>query len=558
MNGAIVAGDGRTAVARGRRTSAMAYGISEEAANMLHRSHTASRFCGGLLPASVVILTLAGCANLKPDAKVNEAADLVEEHTGHRPAWTAPWDGQPPAWDGKALLSLEAAVVTALRNNRDLRADLEMIGQANADLVQAGLLQNPTINFMLMFPDGGGRSMLWSNGLPTMPLQDLWLIPARKEVATAQLQRAVLRVADRAVETAAAVKKVYARLQYTQRAIEVINDNMALVDQSTQMVQARQATGKATQLMTNMLVIRRLRLRSDLLAMEAEHRASKRELLMIMGLASATDRWTVTPMHEREDSLEVPPDEAGLLVLAGKQRLDVKAAEWTAQAAERNIKLVQREGWPDVAVGFGFQRSPAPPSQNQRVAGTLGNAAAQGGVNGLFGVAPWPPGPPAVSPFNPKAREVKYAMGPMVDLEIPIFDWNQAQAAKALHEYRQRVAEYEARVQEVTRTVRETLVVYRQACDQVRFYRDSVLPAVDENLALTQQFYVLEQGELMAYLQGQEDVLMARMKVLEFFRDYLVNRAELERQVGGRLTVPATTTQPTTAPAEEKPAEQGA
>ena len=31
--------------------------------------------------------------------------------------------------------------------------------------------------------------------------------------------------------------------------------------------------------------------------------------------------------------------------------------------------------------------------------------------------------------------------------------------------------------------VRETLVMYQQACDQVRFYRDSILPAVERNLA---------------------------------------------------------------------------
>src|SRR3972149_2391986 len=95
----------------------------------------------------------------------------------------------------------QEALVLALRNNRELRADLEMIGKANADLVQAGLLQNPVINFMAMFPDGGGRAMLRSNALPLQPLQDLWLIPAREKVATAQLQQAVLRVADRAVET---------------------------------------------------------------------------------------------------------------------------------------------------------------------------------------------------------------------------------------------------------------------------------------------------------------------------------------------------------------------
>jgi cobalt-zinc-cadmium efflux system outer membrane protein len=503
-----------------------------------------------LSSAGLGVLGLASCANIKPDAKVNEAVDLVEKHTGQRPAWTVPWDEQPPAWDAKAVLGLDEAVVTALRNNRDLRADLETIGQANADLVQAGLLQNPTINFMLMFPDGGGRSMLRGQGLPMMPLQDLWLIPARKEVATAQLQQAVLRVADQAVETAASVKKAYARLQFTQRAIELIKDNMAVVDQSTRIIQTRQTAGRASQVEANLSQIRYMRLRSDLLAMEAEHRSLQRELLMLMGVAGATDKWNVTAVNEIKNPLEAPSDEADLLTLAGDQRLDLKAAEWSAQAAERNIRLMRREGWPDVALGFSLERSPAPPSNNQKIAGKLGNAAAQGVVDGVYGM---PPGPPMISPFNPKMREVKYTMGPMIDMEIPIFDYNQAQVAKALHEYRQRAAEYEARAQEIARTVRETLVMYRQAYEQVRFYRDSIMPAVERNLTLAQQAYVAGQEDLTIYLQVQEDLLMTRLKILEFFRDYLVDRAELERQVGGRLAPLEPTTRPAGSPPVTEP-----
>ncbi len=40
-------------------------------------------------------------------------------------------------------------------------------------------------DFMIMLPDGGGRTMLRSTALPVQALQDLWLIPARKEAAAA-------------------------------------------------------------------------------------------------------------------------------------------------------------------------------------------------------------------------------------------------------------------------------------------------------------------------------------------------------------------------------------
>lgn len=202
---------------------------------------------------------------------------------------------------------------------------------------------------------------------------------------------------------------------------------------------------------------------------------------------------------------------------------------------------MRREGWPDLALGFTFERAPAPRSQNPGLAGQAANAAVQGVSNAIMGM---PPTPPMAAPFSPKMREVTYTMGPMLEMEIPIFDYNQAQAAKAVHEFRQRVAEYEARFQEIARMVRETLVMYAQAHEQVRFYRDSILPAAERNVALARQSYVAGREELTVYLQAQEDLLMTRLKLLEFYRDCLVNRAELERQVGGRLVRPGPATRP--------------
>jgi cobalt-zinc-cadmium efflux system outer membrane protein len=500
---------------------------------------------------SFVALGVAGCAQVKTDAQVDQALDLVEQRTGERPAWKAPWDEQPPAWDGQAVLRLQDAVALALRNNRDLRADLEMIAQADADLVQAGLLQNPTFNFMFMLPASGGRSMLRSNYLPMQPLQDLWLIPARKKVATAELQNAVLRVADRAVETAAAVKRVYARLQYTQRAIDLIRDNMRVADQSTRIIQIRQAAGKATQVETNLSHVRCLKLQSELSGMEAEHRTAQRELLMLMGLASATDRWQVEPVNELQDELEGPSPEDGLISLAADQRLDLKAARWGFQAAEERIDLMRREGWPEVALGFTFERAPAPRSNNQRFVGKLGNSAVEAAAAGAAGMPqPMPP----VMPFNPKVREVVYTLGPMIDLELPIFDQNQAQVAKAISEYRQREAEYQARAQEITRMVRESRVMHQQAYDQALFYRRSVMPQVEQNLKLAQESFAAGQEDLTVYLMAQEDLIMTRLKTLSFMRDYHVTRAELERQVGGRLVMPEPMGPVATLPATTGPA----
>ncbi|NLE58098.1 MAG: TolC family protein, partial [Planctomycetes bacterium] len=483
----------------------------------------------------VCVGAAGGCVHVNSGPRIDEAAGLVEQRLGHKPAWTAPWDDQPPAWDGRSVLLLQEAVTTALRSNRELRADLEMIAQADADLVQAGLLTNPTLNFMIMFPSGGGRSMLRGSGLPMQQLQDLWMIPARQEVARAALQETILRVADRAIVTAADVKKVYARLQYTQRAIELIRENMEIVDQSTRIIETRQAAGRASQVQVNLSRIRHLGLRSELMAVEAEHRAAQRELLALMGFAAASDGWQVEPIHETQTQVDSPGTEEELVRLATVQRLDLKAAEWQVLAAEHEIELMQLEAWPELALGLGFERMAAPPSQNQRLAGRFGNALAQNLLDRAWGM-PTEPGPPMIEPFGPKTREMKYTVGPMIEMELPIFDQNQAQIARAVHMHRQRLAQYESRFQEAVRMVRESLVMRRQAGEQVDFYRREMLPEVGRNVDLARQSYIAGQEDLTVYLQSQEGLLMTRLRALQFLRDCLVRQAELERAAGGRLT----------------------
>ncbi len=498
------------------------------------RNTVGNRCRGGLRIACPVLLLVGGCTAISPNEKIQQSIDLVQASTGERPAWLAPWDERPPPWDEHSTLSLDEAVALALRNNRELRADLETIGQANADLLQAGLLQNPRFSLMAMFPSGGGRAMLRSSGFPLQALADLWLIPARQDVAQAQLRQAILRVADRAIETVAEVKRLYARIQYAQRAIELIRANMDIVDQARRLIQTQQAAGKATLVEVNVARIRYLRLQSELVAMEAEYRSLKRQLLMAMGFGASTDQWTVTPLHELQQAIEPPPEEEALARTAEEHRLDLLAANWSLTAAERRIELMRREGWPDVAVGFGFERAAAPRSQKPSLGSGVGNALAQEVLGGGVETAP-------IMPFRAEPRDVDWTAGPMIDVELPIFDWNQAQTAKALHEFKQEWAEYEARRQSIASKVRETAVMYRQAYDQVRFFREAVLPEVERNLEVVRESYRAGREEVTIFLQVQEDVIMTRLTALAFLRDLLVNRAELERQVGGRLTFDAQT-----------------
>lgn len=492
-----------------------------------------------------------GCAPMDSDARLREAMDLVEERLGVRPDWLTEGAEPPAAVERGGVLPLDSAISAALRNSPELRANLAMIGVADAELLQAGLMANPMISFMVMFPSGGGRTMLRAGGLPIQPLQDLWLIPARREVAAAELQRAVVAAADRAVQVASQVRKTYAELQHDERSIELIRTNMALVEQSIQVIETQQTAGSASQNEVNLARIRLERLRSELLATEARLATRRHELLMLMGLATADIHWHAEPLEETTADIAAPPMETDVVVLAAQQRLDLKAAEWSTEAAAGRISLARREGWPDLAVGFTFERAPRGRTRGASGRALAADAAARGFVQGISGAEEMP-SPPQFAPLPRPTRDVTYALGPMIELELPIFDWGQAQSARAYHEYRQRLAEHDALLQETVKTVRQTIALMNGTYRQVALFRDVILPDVGRNLELSEQSYVAGQTDLTIYLQAQEDAISTRLKLLELMRDYRVQQAELERVAGGSLN-PANTHEqdvPSTKPAE--------
>jgi outer membrane protein TolC len=122
----------------------------------------------------------------------------------------------------------------------------------------------------------------------------------------------------------------------------------------------------------------------------------------------------------------------------------------------------------------------------------------------------------------------------MLDLEIPIWDQNQAQIVKAAHEVRRRYALHSAIEQRVAQKVREIKLMHDQANEQVKLFRDAIIPEVDANLILIQQSYRAGADVFTDYLRSQED-LIGPLSVLAFVRDASIGRAELEREVGGRL-----------------------
>jgi len=114
--------------------------------------------------AALALTLLAGCASVNLKPAFEGVRTTVAERTGQEASWAR----TPPEAAAieervtallKDELTPERAVQVALINNPGLQATFEEVGISQADLAQAGLVENPELSGFVRFPsEGGGRN----------------------------------------------------------------------------------------------------------------------------------------------------------------------------------------------------------------------------------------------------------------------------------------------------------------------------------------------------------------------------------------------------------------
>src|SRR5262245_27043075 len=127
----------------------------------------------------VVVLLLAGCVVPK-GAGFDDVKKLVAERTREPIHWNQGSDEDRAVGavvDDLLKKDLTAASATqiALVRNPQLQATYERLGVAQAEVVQAGLLRNPSIGFTIGFPVGATGNIEWEGSIVGSFL-DLFLI----------------------------------------------------------------------------------------------------------------------------------------------------------------------------------------------------------------------------------------------------------------------------------------------------------------------------------------------------------------------------------------------
>jgi len=462
-----------------------------------------------------------GCAAVDPRIDYDRAARHVADATGYENIYRPGAEEAVDARLNEILaggLTAREAVEVCLLNNRRLQAAFFDVGMARADLVQSGLLSNPSLGVSVRFPAGGGLANVEA-GL-AQNIAELWQIPQRKKAAEHELEKAILELAQLASELARRSTTAYFKTVAAEERHKLAAENLALAQDLLGLAETRQQAGAGTELDVNLSRAVSVEAELALEATRLDAAEARRELATLLGTGRpASEIALVTPLPEAPSEL---PDAERLVHVALEARLDVRAARQALSSALARLEQEYRRIFPTLEFGFELERD-ARKSEGGRdiLADTARSSIAGGRLTA-----------PEIQPRSDRDKDTDFIIGPSVSLELPLFDQNQAQIARAKYAYEQAARALDAlereTVHEVHGAVNRSLTAWRM----LAVYRTRTIPLAENNLDLSREAYKAGRASFLSVLEAQRFFLGTRRRYVEAAERAALTIPELERAIG--------------------------
>ncbi len=436
------------------------------------------------------IVLLTGCANVQTRQEWERVNAFAMERTGIETRWEQT-DEDVKATEtevDKLLtdgLTEEDAVKIALLNNRKLQAFFEEIGVAKADLVQAGLFTNPNLLAVFRFPFGWGGTNIGADAV--MNISDFWQIPLRKKVAATRLEAIMLQASGEMLNTVSEAKKAH----FDIIALSAILEETLKLKRETEAwrdhIIYRQKFGFSSDLdiySANAAVLER---EAELARTGKELEVARARLNLVLGLSPEQFRYEVVGTLSPE--LLPLPDLETIIARSLSLRPDVQVAQLRVVDSRRALELEQKRIVRNVQAGLSYDRETE-------------------GVE-LF--------------------------GPRIGVQLPIFDQNQAQIAKAEYRVRQAEKDLQAKIGSVREEVSAALERISLARKEASLVRDQIMPARKAAVEYAEKYFNAMQLNMLYLLDARQRLLDTQRRFIEVLHEQRSREIELERVLGGKM-----------------------
>ncbi len=445
-------------------------------------------FPSSLLVVFALGLPLASCSQPAVDLDLEKTQELARAASG-QDFVLDPTQGGFTEQELAAMLanglSLEDCERITLQHNKALQAKLYEVGIAQAELLQAGLLSNPTLDLAIRFPGDGTGNLI--DALLGFELLELWEIPAREEAAEYQLQATVAEVARTAVAHLRETKIAYWEAQ-TQEGLCALSERQASI--AEERYQAQRVL--AEEGMAEAYSVDSYSLKAQQAQLAYEHElAARAQTRQALGRALSVEQ-----NLNRVPLTEQPPSPGNLLSTAEElvkeaqqQRLDVQALGEKVKALEAELALRQRQRFGSLSAGPNFED----PGDGQN------------------------------------------SIGPGVSWTVPMFDRNQAGIAKATFALEQARLQHQNAIAQVAQEVRGAWTTHQEAQDRYRRLANDMMVVVrrmEEGTAAAVDLGMRSRSDL---LEIQSQRLQVEAQFLQAGHDVHLALLNLRWAVGGPL-----------------------
>ena len=447
------------------------------------------RYMGLFIGVAVIV---AGCAQVPKEAGFNDVKDLVEQRVEYRIHWNQETEADREVESAidellKNVLTPEAAVQIALLNNPNLQAIYEDLGVTQADVVEAGLLENPVLFGQARFPNRSEESTNYEFGI-TQNFLNILMQPARKKLSAIRFEQVKLHVADEVIRMVADVRRTYYSALGARQVRDLRNEITSAARSSFELAQRLHSAGNISDLELARENAHFEQSRLDLANSETALLDANEQLTRIMGFWGSQTSWRLPAQLPDIPTDEIPME--GLESMAIENRLDLAAEKKAVEALAQALGITIDWRWiGQIEVGISRERE----------------------------------------------TDRTWVTGPALAIELPIFNQRQADIARLeaqLRRSQNRLTAQAINIRSEVRSLRNRLIMQRNL---IKHYRSSVLPLREQIVDLTLKNYNYMLTGAFDLLMAKQQEFEAYQKYLEAVRDYWIIRADMQRSLGGRL-----------------------
>ena len=392
------------------------------------------------------------------------------------------------------FVTVDELIQEALKNNPEIRAFDANRNAAHARIPQMSALDNPQFNFEIMEAPRSDpfNSSQWK--YVNFELMQMFPFPGKlakaKNLAEIDAEHAHHDYEEKTLEIIEKVKAAYFELYFIQRALEVNQENIGLMQQFVNIAKIRYAVAQAMNQDLLKANVELARLANEQITLAQQEETAKAMLNILLN--------------------RPPQSPLGLTVLPERtaKAFNLEELQRTALATRPMIRhdslsvvqsrvaksLAQRQYWPDFNVSLEYVTSP------------------------LDGFRGWTV---------------------MSGITLPFAPWSVKRQRGGVEEATASIGVKEAMLNNsknmILFVVKDALVKVQTAQRLVELYRATVLPQAEQSLRATTAAYQTQQSDFLTLLDGYRMLQMFKLEYYEAQAKYEMSLAELERAVGGKL-----------------------